>query len=345
MKLSEYKCPLTGNNLYYVNKSILYNPMTKRYFILTKEGSLINAKDSDCGGTLSPQLEPPTILDNLLNRLSTTNNPLLYKLISKLAKDEQTPKTFISDYTGETFTWDETRKAFIPNYVPDDELYEKGHIEGDYLVGNTTGKRYKISPRGEILTPSVIERNAKNEILYKKLLERTEAKKEKMKLEGDLETQSEVQKKDLEVWKINHNLKDLDSKSNIPISEYLEYTLQMLENYNNKFLIELTIKNNICYYCAYNINNRQTIQARTFPYNEDFLRTFLKPLLAYQVKNNTPPDIRITPNQTNQNISNFYLVNFQNIISIHNIDTEYAYAITNEINKYLEENKAKPHQK
>ena len=79
--------------------------------------------------------------------------------------------TFISETTGKKFTFDGERKAFIPNYFPDEELnLEDAHIEGDYLVGNTTGKKFLSDDKGNILTPSYIAFKKKQEILAEKLI-------------------------------------------------------------------------------------------------------------------------------------------------------------------------------
>lgn len=58
----------------------------------------------------------------------------------------------ISKYTGQEFTYDEAREAYIPHYIPDDSS-EPAHIEGDFLVGDTTGRRFQIDQDGTILTP------------------------------------------------------------------------------------------------------------------------------------------------------------------------------------------------
>ena len=51
---------------------------------------------------------------------------------------------------GATFVLD--KRGFIPTFMPDD-THEIAHIEGDYLVGNTTGRKYPIREDGRVIVP------------------------------------------------------------------------------------------------------------------------------------------------------------------------------------------------
>ena len=43
-------------------------------------------------------------------------------------------------------------RGIIPTYIPDDTL-EPAHIDGDYLVGNNTGRRFPIRNDGKVIMP------------------------------------------------------------------------------------------------------------------------------------------------------------------------------------------------
>ncbi len=53
---------------------------------------------------------------------------------------------------GQAFAYDEEREKLIPQFVPDDTL-ESAHIEGDHLVGDTTGRKFPIDERGNVVLP------------------------------------------------------------------------------------------------------------------------------------------------------------------------------------------------
>lgn len=69
--------------------------------------------------------------------------------------------TYSDPYIGKVFSFDSKRKAFIPHYIPDDTL-EPAHIEGDFLVANSTGRRFMIDANGHVLTPEEISFQAKH---------------------------------------------------------------------------------------------------------------------------------------------------------------------------------------
>lgn len=52
----------------------------------------------------------------------------------------------------QVFSLDKERGAFIPHYIPDDTL-ESAHIEEDYLVGDSTGRRFPITEKGKVVVP------------------------------------------------------------------------------------------------------------------------------------------------------------------------------------------------
>ena len=52
----------------------------------------------------------------------------------------------------QVFYLDENRGVFIPQFVPDDTL-EPAHIEGDYLIGNISGRKFPIDAKGFVNVP------------------------------------------------------------------------------------------------------------------------------------------------------------------------------------------------
>lgn len=69
--------------------------------------------------------------------------------------------TYTDPYIAQVFSFDDTRNAFIPHYIPDDTA-EPAHIEGNFLVGNDSGRRFEIDANGRILTPAEISFQARH---------------------------------------------------------------------------------------------------------------------------------------------------------------------------------------
>ena len=59
---------------------------------------------------------------------------------------------FHSDNLNGDFIYDEKKNSFIPLFIAD-LTQERAHIEGEYLVGNESGRRFPITPWGEVLLP------------------------------------------------------------------------------------------------------------------------------------------------------------------------------------------------
>lgn len=63
--------------------------------------------------------------------------------------------TFYDQYNGTTFSFDSTRSAFIPHYIPDDSM-EPARIDIDRIIGIESGRSFSIDRKGRILTPEEI---------------------------------------------------------------------------------------------------------------------------------------------------------------------------------------------
>lgn len=87
--------------------------------------------------------------------------------------------TYTDTYTGEKFSYDSKRGAFIPNYIPDG-TNEPATIQGDKLVGLETGRTFDIDPNGHVLTPE--------EISFQRNQAMSLARLEQMKADGTIDT-------------------------------------------------------------------------------------------------------------------------------------------------------------
>ena len=108
------------------------------------------------------ELEPTSIYnvykDSIYGYEYIVNNGVVTKISSPATGGNlvrNSDGTYYDHYIGETFSFDGKRNAFIPHYIPDDTV-EPAHIEGDYLIGNETGRRFEIDTNGRILTPEEI---------------------------------------------------------------------------------------------------------------------------------------------------------------------------------------------
>lgn len=110
---------------------------------------------SEIGTVLSP-VKDNIYIDKHSNVEYIINNdkpiPLIDPITGSSLKYDSDGKLH-SKGTDGTFTFDKTKDAFIPQYVPD-RTSEKAHIEGDYLVGNETGREFPIDEYGTVIVPN-----------------------------------------------------------------------------------------------------------------------------------------------------------------------------------------------
>jgi hypothetical protein len=86
--------------------------------------------------------------------------------------------TYQSLSTGKPFIYDSIKDSLIPLYVPDDSG-ELGHIEGEMLVGNETGRRFEIDHDGTILTPQ--------ELAFREIKQKETERFNQMEQDGTIE--------------------------------------------------------------------------------------------------------------------------------------------------------------
>jgi len=134
-------------------ENLFYDKSTGIYYIMNKNGGLIGLKSFHSGATLVPTEKENLFYDE------HTHLYYMYtdaeKLICLKSPTSNLPLSMNEDGTyssgdGATFVLDE--RGFIPTFMPDD-IHESAHIEGDYLVGNTTGRKYPIREDGRVIVP------------------------------------------------------------------------------------------------------------------------------------------------------------------------------------------------
>ncbi len=126
----------------------------------------------------------------------------------------------ISKYTGAEFTYDENRSAYIPHYIPDDSN-EPAHIEGEYLIGDNTGRKFLIDNDGTILTPQ-------EEYFRERKKQETERFKQ-MEQDGTLEEH------------FSKSNKHIPTVEKTPLQKYLEDIKKHPENVTENDLKNLAI--------------------------------------------------------------------------------------------------------
>lgn len=115
-KMILLKNPLDGSGLVLGNNGFFHSVTDNMQFRLMDNGTFAPIRDPYVNGALIP-------LDNGL---------------------------FYSNYLDGNFMYDEIKKMYIPLFI-DDLTKEEAHIEGDFLVGNKSGRKFPILPSGMVL--------------------------------------------------------------------------------------------------------------------------------------------------------------------------------------------------
>ncbi len=245
--------------------------------------------------------------------------------------------TFLSEGTGKTFTFDASRKKFIPNYLPVEELdFEDAHIEGDYLVGNHTDKRFLIDQNGEILTEERIKMREDQEKANQQYRSRIDKQVQEIHEETKKEVEKIKEEGYLKAWKIEHEIQDLNQELDVSNQDYFQKTKEIIEQFETEpFMVEGIVRNGKCYYAlglfsTFGQENaipksNSTIQAKVFAYDEAFKKDFLEPLLKEFMAGESPLFLQVTPNEKNQSVASFrFLQKNGTILLLQNIETSYA---------------------
>ena len=130
--------------------------------------------------------------------------------------------TYKSETTGLSFTYNDEKNCFIPNYIPEDDLFELAHIEGDYLVGNVTGSKYKIDEKGNILTPKNIEFLDKQQKSILELEKKYQLLIQKINQSAIRDVEKINQDSKVAVWKEERNIKSIDYCSTDELETFLK---------------------------------------------------------------------------------------------------------------------------
>ena len=145
---------MTNKNELLQKNGYLYDETTKTYY-MQHEDKLIPMISNINGGNLEP------VKNNIWmfsGQYYVYDNGNIIPVINPISKNSMiptdNPKIFRDNKEQHNFIYDSSRKSFIPNYLPDENLnYEPAHIEDNFLVGNNTGLKFKIDDDGTILTP------------------------------------------------------------------------------------------------------------------------------------------------------------------------------------------------
>ena len=161
--------PETGGPLEIKPDGKLYSPYEKKYYKFNKDFKITSAEYISRVGSKLEKQSNGTYFDP-------------YEKIYYVVVDEK-PIPFISPETGGPleikpdgklyspyengyFQFDINKKAFIPLFIPD-ITEEPAHLEGDFLVGNETGRKFYVDEKGSVHVPfDILEGNQSYEELY-----------------------------------------------------------------------------------------------------------------------------------------------------------------------------------
>ena len=216
-------------------------------------------------------------------------------------------------------------------------MFELAHIEVDYLVGDSTGNRYRIDDNGRILTPDEIRTqyiqgsfDEKYKEEFKDILDKISNDEKVLEIKRDGY---------LIVWMINHDIQDFDEHCMEDNQEYLDTTIKIRDLESRPIVYDINIDTGICYFCSAFVDNsnmeNHNLQARTFNFDDNFVDEFLVPFLTYMSKEDIYSNSRIIPNEKNSNICNFYLVDGKSsYVALNNVDVRLVKSIFEKIDKY-----------
>lgn len=110
--------PETGAPLIPKGNNLYFSEYTGVYCRINKDGRIAAIRDPETGAPLIPKPDG----------------------------------TYYSEYLKGSFIYDEKRENYIPLFIMD-LTGEPAHIEGDFLVGNDSNRRFPILPHGKVLLP------------------------------------------------------------------------------------------------------------------------------------------------------------------------------------------------
>ena len=97
----------------------------------------------------------PDIYYDTYSRLNyyVTGDGKLVKMVNPINRLPITKREDgLYESNNQVFYLDENRGFFIPQFIPDETL-EPAHIEGDYLIGNISGRKFPIDSKGFVNVP------------------------------------------------------------------------------------------------------------------------------------------------------------------------------------------------
>lgn len=249
-----------------------------------------------------------------------------------------------SEGTGYYFTYDDKLNCFIPNYIPDDELFELAHREGDYLVGDVTGNKYQIDKNGKILTPREISFQIMQQEKIEKLQKYYDDKVANIELKAK-ENERLIElgsKKDS--WLIENGIIKNKLANDSTLNDYLEETIKIRNREVSwPMLYEFKFDGDKCYYCSFEIiprdlkktfslSNDECIQNIIFDDDNKFKEEFFDPFIKYHIDCAQGGDLREMPSNY-QDVGNFCLITTMgDMIIMRGIDRKYIDDISQFLN-------------
>lgn len=152
-KNTQFKSPASESNLEITDKkNILYDKYGKIYYFKKDDNNLIALRSPGSGAALEKTNDEHIYHDGYSGlNVYLTDNGKMIPLINPMNGKKLTINPDGSYYdNGHEFILDE--RGVLPTFIPDDTL-EPAHIEGDYIVGNETGRRFPIREDGKVIMP------------------------------------------------------------------------------------------------------------------------------------------------------------------------------------------------
>ena len=169
--------PKTGGPLEIKPDGKLYSPHEKEYFKFDNDFKIISAEYISRTGAKLEKQPNGTYFDPYENVYYIVVDEKPIPLISPETGGPLEIKPdgkLYSPYENGYFQFDINKKVFIPLFIPD-ITEEPAHLEGDFLVGNETGRKFYIDNKGNVNVPcDILERNQSYDELYEIVKNRTQ---------------------------------------------------------------------------------------------------------------------------------------------------------------------------
>ncbi len=188
-KDGKYYSPINGEELSLGSDGLLHSPSTGMTFMIDRRDNIIplstthgSALFKTDNGLFSSELKDEQYRVSEEGKIIPIKDPINGGNLKSNGNG-----TYRSETTGLNFMYDEKKQAMVPLYIPD-ETNEPAHIVNGELVGEKSGRRYKINERGEVSVEDAQEfqhlKDIKEELPEEKAIDSLE-QKESNNISGD----------------------------------------------------------------------------------------------------------------------------------------------------------------